>query len=79
MERKRERGTFKEGGVYGRWNTKRLTLWVRLVMAVTLKNLLLKKICRIFSVALDFIALEFYRKLQKIVLDFWLCRALVQL
>ena len=48
-------------------------------MAVALKKFMQKKICRLFVVALDFIAVEFYGKLQKIVLDFWLYRALVQL
>ena len=43
------------------------------------KNYVVEKFCRLFVVALDFIALEIYRKLQKIALDFWLYRALVQL
>ena len=48
-------------------------------MAVALKFLLLKKIYRFFTVALDFIAVEFYGKHLKIALDIWLYGALVQL
>lgn len=43
------------------------------------KNFAEEKICKLFVVAIDFIALEFYRKLQKIALEFWLYRVLVQL
>ena len=43
------------------------------------KKFAVEKFCRLFVVALDFIVFELYRKFQKIALDFWFFRTLVQL
>lgn len=40
---------------------------------------LIKKISRFFAMVLNFIALKFYEKFQKIAIDIWFCKILVQL